>query len=232
MPCFFDAKCRGRPPGCIFRNVYTIFAYQTVGMKDTKEHILITSLGLFLQKSFKEVTLKEIVDRTGLSKGAFYHYFSSKEQVFADVIYYFFSDSMIGDYSQFPQQSLKSFYNAILDRYKKNTASMHQLIPGQNDDTLSSNYYYLLFDALKMLPDFKEKYQAEHKNELKAWQYVIGLAKNNFEIKTAISNEQLAKSFIYLGDGAYINLVIEGGVSKSTAGLKQLWDGLYDILKV
>ena len=52
----------------------------------SKEHILITAFSLFLQKSFKEVTMKEIVKETGLSKGAFYHYFESKEQLFLELL--------------------------------------------------------------------------------------------------------------------------------------------------
>ena len=59
-------------------------------MNDSKEHILLASLNLFLQKNFKEVTIKEIVEITGLSKGAFYHYFQSKEQLFEEVMEHFF----------------------------------------------------------------------------------------------------------------------------------------------
>ncbi|MDR2424627.1 MAG: TetR/AcrR family transcriptional regulator, partial [Prevotellaceae bacterium] len=54
--------------------------------KDTKQHILETACLLFLKKSYKEVTLKEIIRETGLSNGAFYHHFESKEQLFKEVI--------------------------------------------------------------------------------------------------------------------------------------------------
>ena len=55
-------------------------------MKDTKEHILMIAGQLFLQKSFKEVTMQEIVKETGLSKGAFYHYFTGKDELFLEVL--------------------------------------------------------------------------------------------------------------------------------------------------
>jgi len=58
-------------------------------MNEAKEHILRTSLLLFLQKSYKEVTMREIVEKTALSKGAFYHYFSSKEQLFKEIVLMF-----------------------------------------------------------------------------------------------------------------------------------------------
>jgi TetR/AcrR family transcriptional repressor of nem operon len=88
-------------------------------MNDSKEHILTTSLNLFLQKNFKEVTMKEIVEKTGLSKGAFYHYFSSKEQVFEEVMAHFYTDLIITDYSKFSQTSLVQFYNDSLNEKKK-----------------------------------------------------------------------------------------------------------------
>jgi AcrR family transcriptional regulator len=46
-------------------------------MSDSRTHILETAANLFMQKSYKEVTMKEIVDKTGLSKGAFYLHFRS-----------------------------------------------------------------------------------------------------------------------------------------------------------
>ena len=52
----------------------------------TKEHILNVCTGLFLQKGFKDLTMKEIVEKTGMSKGAIYHYFDSKENLFLEVI--------------------------------------------------------------------------------------------------------------------------------------------------
>src|SRR5580658_5656123 len=83
-------------------------------MNDSREHILNISLQLFLQKSFKEVTMKEIVDRTGLSKGAFYHYFSSKEQVFKEVINHFFADFFMEDFDLYSHDSLDQFLHDAL----------------------------------------------------------------------------------------------------------------------
>ena len=64
-------------------------------MNQTKEHIITVACELFLQKSFKEVTMKEIVKQTGLSKGAFYHYFESKEQLFQEVLDFFLNNVMV-----------------------------------------------------------------------------------------------------------------------------------------
>jgi len=57
----------------------------------SKENIIKTAFILFLQKGYKEVTIKNIMEITGLSKGAIYHHFSSKEEIYEATlqIYYF-----------------------------------------------------------------------------------------------------------------------------------------------
>ncbi|MCG8707438.1 TetR/AcrR family transcriptional regulator [Brenneria sp. 4F2] len=45
----------------------------------TRRHILDTGRRLVLHKGFIGVGLKEILDASGVPKGSFYHYFSSKE---------------------------------------------------------------------------------------------------------------------------------------------------------
>jgi TetR/AcrR family transcriptional repressor of nem operon len=48
-------------------------------MADTRDQILTTAFKLFFEKGYKEVTMSELVKETGLSKGAFYHYFLYSE---------------------------------------------------------------------------------------------------------------------------------------------------------
>ncbi|KAA6311468.1 HTH-type transcriptional repressor KstR2, partial [termite gut metagenome] len=62
---------------------------------DTKSQILQTALKMFLRSSYKEVSLRDIVNEVGLTKGAFYHYYTSKEQVFEEAVKYFYNHVMI-----------------------------------------------------------------------------------------------------------------------------------------
>ena len=85
-------------------------------MNDTKKHILNVSLLLFLRKSFKEVTMKEIVEKTGMSKGAVYHYFESKEQLFLEVLTDSLDDILV-DYTKFSKDSLNQFFHDYIDNF-------------------------------------------------------------------------------------------------------------------
>lgn len=203
-------------------------------MNDSRDHILTTSLKLFLQKSFKEVTMKEIVEHTGLSKGAFYHYFTSKEQVFTEVINHFFREYMHEDYSQLPTESLAGFYQSILVNLdRRNEGAFFTSTREPNDEeAFNINHYYLLFDAIRMLPAFKQKQLDHQQEEFASWTTVVTKARSNGEIRSAMTDEQIAKLFIYLSDGVGINYVMTEGLSKVRQELQSLWDGLYNTLKV
>jgi len=59
---------------------------------DTRNNILKTALLLFLEKGYKDVSYQDLVKKTGLSKGAMYHYFASKEELL-NAVFDLFSQS-------------------------------------------------------------------------------------------------------------------------------------------
>lgn len=58
---------------------------------NSKDLIVKVAFALFLEKGFKEVTLKNIMEVTKLSKGAIYYHFESKEKIYFETLrtYYF-----------------------------------------------------------------------------------------------------------------------------------------------
>lgn len=52
----------------------------------TKEKILKQAYRLFAEKGFKAVTMTDICEKTGLSRGGLYRYYSGTEQIFSDIL--------------------------------------------------------------------------------------------------------------------------------------------------
>ncbi|TXJ22491.1 MAG: TetR/AcrR family transcriptional regulator [Chitinophagaceae bacterium] len=201
--------------------------------KDSREHILEVSLSLFLQKGFKGVTMRDIVEKTGLSKGAFYHYFKSKEQVFEEVANYFYKDIFIQHFEHFSHESLKAFCEDCLKDVDEKFLTVRK-IGGNRTEEWNINHYFLIFDAVALLPSFKKLHTEHHALELKSWKKIIGIAKKSGEIKSALSNEQIAKMFLYMGDGFGMNVVFDGSAGKMEAHkkeIRQLWGNFYEMLK-
>jgi AcrR family transcriptional regulator len=64
---FKDAAVRARP--------------QRAGSEETRRQILERALALFRERGFEETTIRDIASRAGLSLGAAYYYFNSKEAI-------------------------------------------------------------------------------------------------------------------------------------------------------
>ena len=50
--------------------------------EQTVKLILDVSTRLFVEKGYEQTSLQDIINETKLSKGAIYHHFSSKEEIF------------------------------------------------------------------------------------------------------------------------------------------------------
>jgi AcrR family transcriptional regulator len=197
-------------------------------MKNTREHILNVTFKLFLQKSFKEVTLKEIVEETGLSKGAFYHYFTSKEQLFLELVNDVFFSILNVPYERFSKESLYHFYIDYINYYVENLKHQDE---GRDGSAPSFNYISLVFDAIKLFPDFQERLQESRKVQLNSWKEIIHAARNNGEIESPMSDEQIANMFINSSGGVEIFSIFKGSSEDIGKTLLNLWDGFYEELK-
>ncbi len=199
-------------------------------MAETRERILKTSFSLFLQKSFKEVTMNEIVTASGLSKGAFYHHFQSKEHLFVEVINTFFFDQLFIDYKKLNQNSLWDFYHDYAMLLKKTIVASRGFL-NYSDTKANLNYLTMMFDALKLFPGFQDKVREAQKNELDAWTSVVARARSNGEFTSPMSDEQIARMFIYSNDGIALHLLLSGNIEKVDQEMITLWDNFYREVK-
>lgn len=58
----------------------------------TKQNILETAKRLFAEKGLENVKVEDVVKEVGVTRGAFYHYFKSREELIAGVMYKAFED--------------------------------------------------------------------------------------------------------------------------------------------
>jgi len=199
-------------------------------MNDSKEHILKTSFSLFLQKSFKEVTMNEIVAATGLSKGAFYHYFDSKEQLFSEVIDTFYLKNMMIDYGKLNRESLWAFYHDYAREVTRLINSYKTYLYAKNEE-VNINYFTMMFDALKMFPDFRKKLKESQQKELEAWTAIVKIGREKNEFESPMSDEQIARMFIYSNDGIALYLLMNGNYDGVEQEMIKLWDNFYKEIK-
>ena len=200
-------------------------------MSDSKELILTAATKLFLQKNYKEVTMKDIVEKTGLSKGAFYHYFESKEQLFKEVIQYSVYSIMTIDFCRYSQESLRQFYRDYLDDQYTMAMSNITRYAENNSGENGFNYFLLMFDAVKIFPEFLSKIKEVNNKEIEAWAAIAAVAKKNGEIVSKMSDEQIGRFFHHIEQGMSMQLVIEERIQDWKKEVSALWDAFYEDLK-
>lgn len=199
-------------------------------MKNKKSYILETCFRLFLRKSFKEVTMKEIVKETGISKGAFYHYFPTKEHLFNEMVDTYYLTFFSIDYTLFNQENLQAFYTEYLDYIKAGITELLEGL-GLDRDTEAVNYYLMIFDAIKLYPGFRDKTIKQTEKEMESWTKVVAHARQRREIDSPMTDGQIAKIFTRTNDGIGIHMILTGNIEAMTLEIKEIWDGFYREIK-
>lgn len=54
--------------------------------KNTKQNIITIARAVFLEHGYEQTSLQMIIEKSGISKGGLYHYFSSKEEILEETI--------------------------------------------------------------------------------------------------------------------------------------------------
>jgi len=197
---------------------------------DSKDKIVQVAFNLFLQKGYRDVSLREIVDEVGLTKGAFYHYFKGKDQLFTEVVDHYFLGLSDYIYDQLPKTHLETFMKGYLELLTGQIERI-SLEARKKGNTISLSYYYLAFDALRILPDFGNKMRGVFLREKEAWVEVIDNAKKSGEIISSVDSHHLAKLFISANDGLGMHVILENRLDQLSKEIISVWTSLYQLIE-
>lgn len=192
--------------------------------KKTKQDILEKSLPLFLEKGFKAVTMNEILKATGLSKGGFYHHFQSKEALFSELVDTLLVSIIRVPYEEFNKDSLYNFYFDYIKHVSGN--DLNSSFPVDN-----MNFTRMIYDAIKLIPDFESRLNAIRQAEESSWNEVVKQAKENGEINSKISDEMITRLFISSSKGLHYDPSFTYEDDDIKTQLIEMWDELYNSLK-
>lgn len=197
---------------------------------DSKERILQVAFSLFLQKGYRDVSLREIVNEVGLTKGAFYHYFKGKDELFKEVIDRYFLGMNDHIYEQLPKTHLKTFMTGYLEKLMELIQRISKDAI-KNVNTISLSYVYVAFDALRILPDFDTQIHEVYHREERTWMEVIDHAKASGEIVSSIDSQHLAILFISAIDGIEVHVMLENKLDQLSKEIMSVWSSLYKLIK-
>lgn len=196
-------------------------------MNDSRDYILKTAFSLFITNGYKAVTMHDLENATKLTKGAFYHYFKSKEELFQAVIEKFYLSTHLNCEVE-NTSSLENFIAFNLKCLKERMLSLKEMT---GDKIPDPHFIILILEAKKHFPSLAEKIKDTFQTQITQWEDIIIKARENKEIHIDIDAYVLAESFTSIGLGVIKNLILDQSLENSISKIKQQYEQLYHLLK-
>ena len=95
-------------------------------MNERKQHVIKISHQLFIEKGFHSTSIQDILEASGISKGTFYNYFSSKNELFKEVfstLYFHLEEEREAILIGKDRTSIEIFMEQMEFQLKKNRAN-------------------------------------------------------------------------------------------------------------
>ncbi len=137
--------------------------------KDGRRMLILKSArSLFLAKGFKNVTVDKIAKVSELGKGSIYLYFSSKEEIYAQIL--------LHDINKFQRQAFNLF-----DKRKSATDSLFEFSLAYADFFLNDPELFRILMAFMLSTDHMNPSEEQYKNIITAMRKTIDIVSSIFQ---------------------------------------------------
>jgi len=194
-------------------------------MDDTKELIIDEAFKLFLNHSYEAVSISDISKAIGFTKGALYHHFKNKEDLFK---------SVVDKYLVLPEVVADIETISLFDFIQSSTALSESIIKKLSSSSLvfmPINYMSLFTDSFRHYPGYAESKGAFINNEIEKTKRVLENAIKSGEIRNDINPALIATNFFSIHMGLAGNLVRNNSLDEAITLLKEQNFEFYKLLK-
>ena len=189
---------------------------------DTRNKIINTALKNFMSKGYEKTSLNEIVEECNVSKGAFYHYFKNKEELFMEILM-----DMMKSIEKWTVKNVssKTNFEGFLKAYFDFPMFFNEL---GYELKVSVNMYRMMFDAMRIFPDLKKQFSETYKEHFKYIGAMMKDAQAKGEIRPDINVENFAMASVVLVEGLILfEAILEKEnvvTSKTNAIAEEIWN--------
>lgn len=180
---------------------------------ETRDKIIEITFRLLLKKGYDGVSISDIQQATGMSRGLLYHYFGSKEALFLEAakkqtLTFFQIDSDI--VSSYTVDKMADY---IVGMYRKFT-----------DDILCGasilDYDFFFYRVLQENEEMVRVYDKLRNEELNGWKKAVENSFRKGELREGLNFDQIARQFTYITDGVWLGAVSDTTKSDLLASLQ------------
>lgn len=194
---------------------------------ETKDKILEIAFKAFLDEGFDRISLNEIIKRTGMTKGAFYHHFKSKDLLLTELMNKYFHAFIGQGINQFTESDGTLFEK--IDIAIDAIASIQKrvsIISPANTDTKA--FLILLQQAIRMDETLKAEYIFSDQKAIGAMKVLLETGQMDKKIRNDMDAGVMAQ---------LLNTVIKGTMFQNGMGNDETIDdvlrrNIYNMLKM
>jgi len=175
----------------------------------SEELILERTFELLLLKGFDAVSISDIQQATGLSRGLLYHYYKNKEDLFIQVTEKYFIRIFDFEVERTANYTVFEFVDFICKRFKKIARIVSDIVRDASKNTNVSmlNYHFLFYQVMQRDAIFRAKYQATIEKEKIGWESALRNSVSKKEIKLDTDIEVSAMQLFTLTDGIWFQSI-------------------------
>ena len=185
---------------------------------------------LFLSKPFEAVSIADIEEASGMTRGAITYYAKDKIGLFYSVVKHYFVDTQ-----NLKQKIVKSEFGSLKDFIEAYVDGCQETMNRFSDvdktvQNASRAYATLVLQICKYFPDLHSQYLENRNQEIIIWIGVLQRAIENKEIRSDIDIMNTARNFMNLFYGqSYLDSLSMG---LNTVELKMQLMNLYKLLRI
>lgn len=164
----------------------------------TKENIILAALRLFLHRGYNNVSLIDVANEVGITKGGIYHYFSSKERLLHTALHYLldrfeakYTELLSGSCLQTVIHSLLA--GRVLERFA------HEFL--QVDAECSLDYAHFAIEIMRKFPDIQERIEQSYLSLSHSLADRIQIAREKGEINARTEPYAVAVAILSIVNG-------------------------------
>ncbi|MDO5017045.1 MAG: helix-turn-helix domain-containing protein [Porphyromonas sp.] len=192
-----------------------------------REAILRESFKLFLSKGYDAVSFPDIERAAQVTRGAIFHHFNNKEDLFKHVaeqfIFAFLEDVDYGEEYLSSPTPLKDFINRCLIVTEER---MMHFLQGLDANITTASFMSFILYLKDHYETWGKTIEVYEEKTLKDWSNAINLAKERGELVPDADTILLAKTFLHL----YLGLSFKGAMidKLSISELRKQWGYIYE----
>lgn len=194
-------------------------------MNDTREYIIEKAFTLFLKDSYVAVSISDISNAIGLTKGALYHHFKNKEELFKAVIDKYFVVNEIELDTE--KDTFLEFSEACIRNAKETLQNIFS--HGQEFEVI--NYMSLIADSFRHYPGFADKKMQFIQNETDKIKIVLVKSIERGEIRSDIDTTLIAQSYFSNMLGLAAPIIKNQSIDEAIKNLRAQLNQMYLLLK-